>query len=102
MTAPLGAHMRLEQHAVTCFLGSDGWKHVDIHCRWKRQYEDTCLPLQQVYEWHRKFKNGVSGLMQLACSSWPHTTNMLDINSEVEQITQENWQVTINEVTGED
>jgi hypothetical protein len=28
----------------------------------KRQYGDACVSLQQVYEWHRKFKSGVSTL----------------------------------------
>jgi hypothetical protein len=39
-------------------LGSEGEKPADIHRRMKRQYGDACVSLQQVYEWHRKFKSG--------------------------------------------
>jgi histone-lysine N-methyltransferase SETMAR len=35
----------------------------------KRQYGDACASLQQVYEWHRKFKSGVSTLTDAARSS---------------------------------
>jgi hypothetical protein len=60
MAAPLEACVREEQRAVTRFLGSEGEKPADIHRRMKRQYGDACVSLQQVYEWHRKFKSGVS------------------------------------------
>jgi hypothetical protein len=60
MAAPLEACTRVEQHAVIRFLGSEGEKPADIHGRMKRRYGDTCVLLQQVYEWHRKFKSGVS------------------------------------------
>jgi hypothetical protein len=54
--------MREEQHAVIRFLGSEGEKPADIYRRMKRQYGDACVSLEQVYEWHRKFKSGVSTL----------------------------------------
>jgi hypothetical protein len=59
---PLEACTREEQRAVIRFLGSEGEKPADIHRRMKRQYGDACMSLQQVYEWHRKFKSGVSTL----------------------------------------
>jgi hypothetical protein len=62
MVAPLEACMREEQRAVIQFLGSEGEKPADIHRRMKRQYGDACVLLQQVYEWHRKFKSEVSTL----------------------------------------
>jgi histone-lysine N-methyltransferase SETMAR len=34
----------------------------------KRQYGDACVSLQQVYEWYRKFKSGVSTLTDAARS----------------------------------
>jgi histone-lysine N-methyltransferase SETMAR len=43
-------------------LGSEGEKPADIHRKMKRRYGDACVSLQQVYEWHRKFKSGVSTL----------------------------------------
>jgi histone-lysine N-methyltransferase SETMAR len=60
--------MREEQCAVIRFLGSEGEKPADIHRRMKRQYGDACVSLQQVYEWRRKFKSGVSTLTDAACS----------------------------------
>jgi hypothetical protein len=60
MAALSEACTREEQHAVIRFLGSEGEKPADIHRRMKSQYGDACVSLQQVYEWHRKFKSGVS------------------------------------------
>jgi len=37
-----------------------GVKPTEIHGRMKVQYGDACLSLQQVYEWNRKFMNGIS------------------------------------------
>jgi hypothetical protein len=83
MAAPLEACTREEQRAVIRFLGSEGEKAADIHRRMKRQYGDACVSLQQVYKWHRKFKSGVSTLMQLARSLLEHyMPRGLTINSE--------------------
>jgi hypothetical protein len=68
MAAPLEACMREEQRAVIRFLGSEGEKPADIHRRMKRQYGDARVSLQQVYEWHRKFKSRVSTLTDAAHS----------------------------------
>jgi hypothetical protein len=49
----------------------------------KRQYGDTCVSLQQVYEWHRKFKSGVSTLTDAARSLLEHyRPRGLTINSK--------------------
>jgi hypothetical protein len=83
MAAPLEACMREEQCAVIQFLGSEGQKPADIHRRMKRQYGDAYVSLQQVYEWHRKFKSGVSTLIDAACSLLEHyMPRGLTINSE--------------------
>jgi histone-lysine N-methyltransferase SETMAR len=75
--------MREEQRAVIQFLGSEGEKPADIHRRMKRQYGDTCVSLQQVYEWHRKFKSGVSTLTDAAHLLLEHyMPRGLTINSE--------------------
>jgi hypothetical protein len=55
MAAPLETCTRREQHSVIRFLSSEGVKLNTIH-------EDTCLSLQQMYEWDRKFKNSVSSV----------------------------------------
>jgi hypothetical protein len=62
MSVPLEACTREEQRAVIRFLGSEGKKRADIHRGMKRQYGDACVSLQQVYEWHRKFKSGGGGV----------------------------------------
>jgi hypothetical protein len=37
----------------------EGVKPIEIHRRMKVQYGDACLSLQQVYEWNKKFMNGI-------------------------------------------
>ena len=37
-------------------------KPIEIQPRMKVQYGDACLSLQQVYEWTRKFMNGISSV----------------------------------------
>ena len=46
--------------SVIRFLSSEGVKPIEIHRRMKVQYGDACLSLQQVYEWTRKFMDGIS------------------------------------------
>ena len=37
-------------------------KPIEINGQMKVQYGDACLSLQQVYEWTRKFMNGISSV----------------------------------------
>jgi transposase len=67
----------------------------------KRQYGDACVSLQQVYEWHRKIKSGVSTLTDAARSSQPHTATTPNTFTAVERVIRENRRVTIDEVAGE-
>jgi hypothetical protein len=67
MAAPLEICIREEQRSVIRFLSSEGVKPTGIHKRMNTQYGDTCLSLQQVYEWDRKFKNGVSSVADADC-----------------------------------
>ena len=60
MAAPLATCTKEEQLSVIGFLSSEGVKSIEIHRRMKVQYGDTCLSLQQVYEWTRKFMNANS------------------------------------------
>jgi predicted nuclease with RNAse H fold len=48
--------------SVIRFLSSEGVKPFKIHRRVNVQYTDACLSLQQVYEWTRKFMNGISSV----------------------------------------
>ena len=48
--------------SVIRFLSSEGVKPIKIHRRMKVLYGDACLSLQQVYDWTRKFTNGISSL----------------------------------------
>ena len=49
--------------SVIPFLSSEGVKPIEIHLRMKVQYGDGCLSLQKVYEWARKFMNGISSVI---------------------------------------
>ena len=48
--------------SVIHFLSSEGVKPNEIRRRMNVQYGDACLSLQQVYEWTRKFTNGISSV----------------------------------------
>jgi hypothetical protein len=62
MAAPLATCTKEEQRSVIRLLRSEGVKPIEIHRRMEFQYGDACLSLQQVYEWSRKFLNGVSSV----------------------------------------
>lgn len=95
----LVACFREEQQAVIHFLSSEGEKPADIHRRMKR-YWDTSVQLQHICRCHRKFKGGMSNLVDAARSGWNHTTNRSDTNTELERMIQSNRWVTIDQVTG--
>ena len=48
--------------SVIRFLSGEGVKPIEVHRRMNVQYGDACLSLQQVYEWTRKFMNGISSV----------------------------------------
>jgi len=62
MAAPLETCTREEQRYVIRFLRSEGVKPIEINRRMKVQYGGACLSQQQVYEWSRKFANGVTSV----------------------------------------
>jgi len=62
MAAPLATCTKEEQRSFIRFLRSEGVKPIEIYRRMEAQYGDECLSLQQVYEWSRKFLNGVSSV----------------------------------------
>ena len=61
MVALLATCTKEEQRFVIHFY-SEGVKPIEIHRQMKVQYGDACLSLQQVYEWTRKFMNGISSV----------------------------------------
>jgi len=65
MAAPLAPCTKEEQRSVIRFLRSEGVNPIEIHRRMEVQYGNACLSLQQVYEWSRKFLNGVSSVTDL-------------------------------------
>ena len=62
MAAPLATCTKEEQRSVIHFLSSEEVKPIEIHQQMKVQYGDACLLPQQVYEWTRKFMNGISSV----------------------------------------
>ena len=101
MVAPLEACTREEQRSVICFLGSEGVNPNEIHGRMKMQYGDACLSLQQVYDWDRKLKIGVSSVADAARSGRPHTANTPVMVVAVERVLRENRRIMLDEVVSE-
>jgi len=66
MAAPLATCTKEEQRLASIFLSSKGVKPIEIDRRMEVQYGDACLSLQQVYEWTRKFVNGLSSVKDSA------------------------------------
>ena len=65
------------------------------------QYGDACSSLQQVYDWDRKFKSGVSGVADAACLGRPHTADTPEMVAGVERVLRENHRITLDEVVSE-
>jgi hypothetical protein len=62
------------------------------------QYGDACLPLQQVYEWSRKYINGVSSVKNSPRPGQAHRVVTPEANTEFEAIMKENRRVTVHEI----
>jgi hypothetical protein len=60
VATPLETCTKEEQCSVIRFLTSEGVKPIEIHCRIEAKYGDACLSQQEMYEWSRKFTNGVT------------------------------------------
>ena len=81
------------------FLSSEGVKLIEIHRRMKVQYGDACLSLQQVYEWTRKFMNGISFVTDSPRPGQAHRVVTPEGIAAVEEdIMKENRRVTMNEI----
>jgi len=90
-----------QRRTVFChpfFLSSEGVKPIEIHRRKKVQYGDACLSLQQMYEWTRKFMNGISSVTDSPRPGQAHRVVTSEAIVAVEAIVKENRRVTVNEI----
>ena len=98
MEAPLATCTKEGQRSVIRFLRSEGVKPIEIH-RWiEVQYGDACLSLEQVYEWGRKFLNGVSSVTDSPQPGQAHRVVTPEVIAAVEAIVKENRCVTVHEI----
>ena len=65
----------------------------------KVQYGDACLSLQQVYEWTRKFMNGISSVRDSPRPGQVHPVVTPEDIAAVEAIVKENHRVTVNKIS---
>jgi len=96
MTAPLATCTKEEEHSVIHFLSSEGVEPIEIHRRIKVQYGDACLSLQQVYEWTRKFMNGISSVTDCPRPGQAHRRVTPEAVAALEATVKENRRVTAN------
>ena len=73
-------------------------KPIEIHRRMKVEYGDACLSVQQVYEWTRKFMNGINSVTDSPRPSQAHPVVTPEATAAVEAIVKENRRVTMNEI----
>jgi len=62
------------------------------------QYSDACLSLQQLYEWSRKFLNGVSSVTDSPQPGQAHRVVTPEAIAAIEAIVKENHHVTVHEI----
>ena len=90
MAAPLATCTKEGQLFVNRFLSSEGVKLIEIHRRMKVQRDDECLSLQQVYEWTRKFMNGISSVTDSPRPGQAHRVVIPETIAAVEAKAKEN------------
>ena len=64
----------------------------------KVQYGDACLSLQLVYEWTKKFMNGISSVTDSPRPGQAHRGVTPEAIAAVEAILKEYRRVTVNEI----
>jgi hypothetical protein len=94
MAAPLATCTKGEQRI-------EGVKPIEIYRRIKVQYGDACLSLQQVYEWTKKFKNGICSVTDSPPPGQAHRVVTPQATAAVEAIVKENCSVTVNEIAAQ-
>jgi len=98
VAAPLATCTKEVQLSVIRFLSNERVKPIEIHRRMKVQCGDVCLSLQQVYEWTRKFMNGISSVKDSPRPGQAHPVVTSEAIAAVEVIVKENRRVTVNEI----
>lgn len=98
MTAPLATCTSEEQRSVIRFLRSEGVKPIDIFRRMKVQYGDACLSQPQIYEWCRKFANGVTSVADAPRPGQARRVVTPETIAAVEAIILDNRRVTIDDI----
>jgi len=98
MATRLATCTKEEQRSVNCFFSTEVVKRIEIHRGMKVQCGDACLSLQQVYEWSRKFMNGISSVTDSPRPDQAHPVVTPEANAAVEGIVKENRRVTVNEI----
>jgi len=98
MTAPPVTCIKEEQRSIIRFLRGEGVKPIEIHRRMEVQYGDACLSVQQVYEWSRKFLNGVNSVTDSPRPGQAHRVATPEAIAAVEAIVKENRRVTVHEI----
>ena len=68
---------------------------IEIHRRMNIHYGDACLSLHQVYEWTRKFMNGISSVTDSPRPGQAHLVVTSEGIAAVEAIVKEIRRVTV-------
>jgi len=89
---------QIRTDSVILFLSSEELKPNEIHRQMKVQYGDAYLSLQQVYEWTRKFMNGISTATGSPRPGQAHRVVTPEANAAFEDIEKENRHVAVNEI----
>lgn len=98
MVTPLMTCTKEEQRSVIRFLISEGVKPLEIHRRMKVKYGDACLSVQQVYEWSRKFQNGVTSVTDCSRPGQAHRVVTPESIATVERLVQGNRRLTVDDI----
>ena len=91
-------HQRGTAFCHSFFYEVKGVKPIEIHGRMEVQYGDACLSLQQVYEWSRKFLNGVSTVTDSPRPGQTHQLESPEAIATVEAIMKENRRLIVHEI----
>ena len=87
----------MHQRTTFChlFFKYEEVEPIKIHRRMNVHYGDACLSLQQVYEWTRKFMNGISSVTDCPRPGQAHRVVTPEGIATVEAIVKENHHVTV-------
>ena len=91
-------HAPKKNSVLSSVFYSEGLKPIEIHQPVKVQYGDACLSLQQVYEWTRKFMNGIGSVTDSPRPGQAHQVVTLEAIATVGAIAKENRRITVNEI----